>query len=340
MGLQPVGPPGRVNAPGRRSSGTIARFWHPGHGASRPRIRRRSRLTWAHRLKLIPLRHRRSGYGATAYNLENNMHRPFARRADRVTGSSWRKGTGPPTGSAPCRARVAPTTISRGQSRADVRIEAVADVSRGAPGACGRQLPGGAPLRRRRGDAGGRGADAWTSSTSPTPPRRSRRDRPRRARSRACTSCAKSRWRRPSTRRARCCATRRARRAGDLSLPQLQARAGHQGGARDHRVGRGSARSTWSRCRPSATRTPRASPSGAPTGGASAATRAAASRWTTAATRSTWRSNGCAPTRRRSARALSTMGPFDTEDDFSLQPALSDRRRVGAPVAGTRACAR
>ena len=56
---------------------------------------------------------------------------------------------------------------------------------------------------------------------------------------------------------------------------------------------------------------------GGPTGGASAATRAAASRWTTAATPSTWRSNGCAPTRRRSARAPSTLGPFDTEDDFS-----------------------
>ena len=105
--------------------------------------------------------------------------------------------------------------------------------------------------------------------------------------------------------------------AGALPLPQLQARAGHQDGAGPAQDAAASARSTWSRCRPSATRTPRGSPTGAPTGGASGATRAAASPWTTAATPSTWRSSGSGRTRPPSRARATTLGPFDTEDDFS-----------------------
>ena len=111
-------------------------------------------------------------------------------------------------------------------------------------------------------------------------------------------------------------------------------------GARRPRRGRHRPGARWSRCRPSATPTPRASPSGAPTGGASAATPAAASPWTTAATPSTWRSTGWAPSPRPSPPRCRRWGSFDTEDNLACAMTLPERdgERLGtsAWTAGVR----
>ena len=83
----------------------------------------------------------------------------------------------------------------------------------------------------------------------------------------------------------------------------------------------------------------RASPAFAPTGDASGATRAAASRWTTAATPSTWPSSGCAATRPRSRRARRRWGrstPRTTSPAACAFRPASPRRTC----RGTPACAR
>ena len=116
-------------------------------------------------------------------------------------------------------------------------LVAIADVSADRRAAAARRLartPASTPTTRALLAAeAGNGSTSSTSRRRPatTPRSRTRRSTP------ACTCCARSRWRRPSTRRGRCCATRR--RAERVIYPchNYKHAPGHQGGARRDRIG-------------------------------------------------------------------------------------------------------
>ena len=205
------------------------------------------------------------------------------------TASSWRRGT--PRAIAQ-RAREA---ARRRDRRGRRHLREAPRRRAGAPS-------GRSDLRRSRVAAGRRAGGSWTSSTS------RRRPRITRAIAHAAFDARPARAVRKAAgdvdRRGALDAAPRARgRARALSLPQLQARAGDQGRARAcwtpgeigkvHLVTLQTFRNTHakgvSEWRPNWRRERRI--------------RAAASPWTTAATRSIWRSSGSRATRRRSRRA-------------------------------------